>query len=190
MSQASPKQYALHLVDYLLSYRNRLAFEVASSSFVWRYRVKHRPRSRLIVADDSYLTARIVFERQDAKMVVGSGTSIGGSTFSIADQISVGDNVLISWGCVFTDHDSHSLDWRDRVGDGSAWRRDLKDWSNVRTGRVSVGNNVWIGVNVIVLRDVSIGDGAVVAAGSVVTRDVPAGSVAAGNPAKVIRMIE
>ncbi len=54
---------------------------------------------------------------------------------------------------------------------------------------VTIGNNVWIGGNVVICPGVTIGDNAVIGAGSVVTRDIPAWSVAAGNPCKVIRKI-
>lgn len=54
---------------------------------------------------------------------------------------------------------------------------------------VNIGNNVWIGGNTVILPGVSIGDCCVVGAGSVVTKDIPAWSVAAGNPAKIIRKI-
>ena len=54
---------------------------------------------------------------------------------------------------------------------------------------VSIGDNVWIGGNVVVCPGVSIGENSVVGAGSVVTRDVPPWSVVAGNPAKVIKAI-
>jgi acetyltransferase-like isoleucine patch superfamily enzyme len=51
---------------------------------------------------------------------------------------------------------------------------------------VTIGDDVWLGSNAVVLPGVTIGRGAVIAAGSVVTRDVPDGSVAAGVPAKVV----
>ena len=54
--------------------------------------------------------------------------------------------------------------------------------------RVVIGRDVWIGAHVMVLPGVHIGDGAVVGAGSVVTKDIPAMAIAAGNPARVIRM--
>lgn len=54
---------------------------------------------------------------------------------------------------------------------------------------VNIGNNVWIGGNTVILPGVSIGDCCVIGAGSVVTKDIPAWSVAAGNPAKIIRKI-
>ena len=54
---------------------------------------------------------------------------------------------------------------------------------------VTIGNNVWIGGNAIICPGVTIGDCCVIGAGSVVTKDIPAWTVAAGNPAKVIRKI-
>ena len=54
---------------------------------------------------------------------------------------------------------------------------------------VNIGNNCWIGGNVVIMPGVTIGDNCVIGAGSVVTKDVPAWSIAAGNPARVIRKI-
>ena len=54
-------------------------------------------------------------------------------------------------------------------------------------GPIIIGNDVWVGVNAIVLAGVRIGDGAIVAAGSIVTKDVPSHAVVAGIPAKVIK---
>ena len=54
---------------------------------------------------------------------------------------------------------------------------------------VTIGSNVWIGGNVVIMPGVTIGDCCVIGAGSVVTKDIPAWTVAAGNPARVIRKI-
>ncbi len=54
---------------------------------------------------------------------------------------------------------------------------------------VTIGNNVWIGGNVVICPGVTIGDNTVIGAGSVVIKDIPAWSIAAGNPCRVIRKI-
>ena len=54
---------------------------------------------------------------------------------------------------------------------------------------IRIGSGVWIGGGAIVLPGVTIGDGCVVGAGSVVTRDLPPLSLAAGNPARIVRSL-
>lgn len=75
--------------------------------------------------------------------------------------------------------------WRNKIGikEKSNYVNGLKDLSK----ETIIGNDVWIGANVIVCRGVKIGNGAVVGAGAVVTNDVPDYSVVVGVPAKVIK---
>ena len=54
---------------------------------------------------------------------------------------------------------------------------------------VTIGDNVWIGGSSVILPGVTIGSNSVIGAGSVVTKDIPEWSLAAGNPARVIRRI-
>ena len=58
---------------------------------------------------------------------------------------------------------------------------------NIASCDIKIGNHVWIGANVTILKGVSIGDGSIVAAGSVVTKSIPEACLAAGVPAKVIK---
>jgi acetyltransferase-like isoleucine patch superfamily enzyme len=60
------------------------------------------------------------------------------------------------------------------------------DYVNNVHREVRIGDNCFIGAHSIILPGVTIGDGCIVAAGSVVARDVPAGSLVAGNPARVV----
>ena len=54
---------------------------------------------------------------------------------------------------------------------------------------VTIGNNVWVGGNVVINPGLTIGDNVVIGSGSVVTRDIPDGVVAAGNPCRVLRKV-
>lgn len=55
-----------------------------------------------------------------------------------------------------------------------------------RFGNISIGDNVFIGSNSIILYDVTIGNNVIIGAGSLVNRNIPDGTIAAGNPCKVI----
>lgn len=87
------------------------------------------------------------------------------------------------------DHDSHAIMFDDRKNDVINWAIGKKDWTKVDSQPIVVKNKAWIGFNSIILKGITIGEGAIVAAGSVVTKDVPAYSIVAGNPARVVRLI-
>lgn len=90
--------------------------------------------------------------------------------------VSFGNNVFVAPNCGFYTA-GHPLDPVER-NKGLEYARPI-----------TVGHNVWIGAGVSVLPGVTIGDNCVIGAGSVVNRDIPAGTVAAGNPCKVIKSI-
>lgn len=56
-------------------------------------------------------------------------------------------------------------------------------------GKVTIGDNVFIGMNTLIVNAVNIGDGAVIGAGSIVSKDIPAGEIWAGNPARFIKKV-
>lgn len=91
-------------------------------------------------------------------------------------KVTFGDNVFVAPNCAFyTAGHPFDVEQRNR---GLEYARPI-----------TVGNNVWIGGNVVVVPGVSIGDNCVIGAGSVVTKDIPANSLAVGNPCKVVRKI-
>lgn len=112
---------------------------------------------------------------EDAIFEIGNSTYIcAGATIRIAKRVSIGNRCAISWNVTIMDSDFHKY----RLEDGTVPEN---------TKEVVIGDNVWIGNNVLILKGVTIGDNAIVAAGSVVTKNVPKGCVVAGNPAKVIK---
>lgn len=93
-------------------------------------------------------------------------------------QISIGKNVMIGGGVTIIDSDFHSLDYND-------WFTD-KDEHNMNSIPVTIGDNVFIGMNSLILKGVHIGNGSIVAAGSVICKSIPPGEIWGGNPAKFI----
>jgi galactoside O-acetyltransferase len=104
-----------------------------------------------------------------------------------AKQITLGDDVIISWGVTIVDHNSHAIESVQRAADVVDWKEGKKDWTNIKIAPVRINSRAWVGFNAIILKGVTIGEDAIVAAGAVVTKDVPPRSVVAGNPARVIR---
>lgn len=134
---------------------------------------------------------QILFEKDEANVQIGSNVFFGASRILCANSVEIGDGAMISWGCTLIDHDSHSLDWRDRIEDMRNLQKEQpKNWAKVRKAPIKIGRNVWLGFGVTVLKGVNIGEGSVLGAQSVVTKDIPPYCLAAGNPAKVIRRLE
>jgi acetyltransferase-like isoleucine patch superfamily enzyme len=88
-----------------------------------------------------------------------------GGTITIGNNVAIGPHVVVFSG----GHDHTTIDLADTAGP------------------VVIHDFVWIGGNSTILQGVTIGEGAVIGAGSVVTRDVPPYTIAAGNPARVIK---
>jgi acetyltransferase-like isoleucine patch superfamily enzyme len=142
----------------------------------------------LAIGNDSNIECALVFEKDSAHISVGARTHVGSGTIvAAAHSIEIGDDVLIAFDALITDHNSHSLVFADRSRDVRDWIGGRKDWSRVPMAAVKIGNKAWIGARAIILKGVNIGEGAVIGAGSVVTKDVPDWTIAAGNPARVIR---
>jgi acetyltransferase-like isoleucine patch superfamily enzyme len=112
-------------------------------------------------------------------VVIGSGTIFfpGGRNIDITRpcMVEIGRNCVFTNGVqVFT----HGFDWavlREEFGEMLC-----------SSGKVVIGDNVFIGVNTVILKGVTIGKNTIIGAGSIVTHDIPENSVAVGNPCKVI----
>jgi lipopolysaccharide O-acetyltransferase len=102
------------------------------------------------------------------------------------EKIKIGDNVLIASKVFISDHNHGQYNSFSELSNPNVNPCQRPLFSK----QVIIGNNVWIGEQACILPGVRIGDGAIIGAGSVVTKDVPALSIAAGNPAKVIRRFD
>jgi len=150
------------------------------------------------IGDNTILDCNINFESDRGEVIVGNNTFLGGSNIICRSQIIIEDYVFIAWGGYLYDHDSHSLDYRDRENDIHQQLEDYrsdknfihsKNWDVVKSKPIHIKSNAWIGMNCTILKGVTIGEGAIVGAGSVVTKDVPDWTVVGGNPARVIKVL-
>ena len=111
-------------------------------------------------------------------------------------NIEVGKNCFINYNCTIIDVG------KVRIGDncqiapnvaiytaGHPVHPALRNTAYEYGIDITIGDNVWIGGNTVILPGVHIGDNVVIGAGSVVTKDIPAWCIAAGNPCRVIREI-
>lgn len=110
--------------------------------------------------------------KSGAQIVVGTNCGFSGTVIGAFEKIELGNNVMCGANTLITDSDWHNDDPRS---------------GGIKP--VYIGNNVWLGEGVKVLKGVNIGENSVIGAGSVVVSDIPSNVIAAGNPCKVIKAL-
>jgi acetyltransferase-like isoleucine patch superfamily enzyme len=143
-----------------------------------------RGRGRVVLGNNVYISGKIGIGFNSSlglnpELSIGDHTFIGHQcSFNLAKGIQIGNHCLLAGGTKFYDNDGHPLD--------TVQRRQALPVRTEDVLPIVVGDDVWIGADCKILKGVRIGDGAIVGAGSVVTQDVPAGTIVAGNPAKLV----
>lgn len=116
----------------------------------------------------------------DGALTIGARTLIGSwNVLSVLDQVSIGSDCLLAERVSIRDHDHRHDDPNLPV---SA--------QGYLVAPVTLGDNVWIGANVVIMKGVELGDGCIVGANAVVTRSFGPRTVLVGAPARPIRMPE
>jgi acetyltransferase-like isoleucine patch superfamily enzyme len=107
--------------------------------------------------------------RPNAKIEIGKNCGFSGASIGAALEITIGNNVLCGANVVITD-----FDWHENI-------------SNTGPAPVIIHDNVWLGLNCVVLKGVEIGENTIIGANSLVVKSIPANVIAGGNPCKVLR---
>lgn len=129
--------------------------------------------SRLTVYDNfKIFSGARIYINSRAELILGGGYINENLNLSCFERIEIGQDVAFADGLTIRDSDNHAL---------------TSDPGHQKTAPIRIGNHVWIGLNVTILKGVQIGDGAVIGAGAVVTRDIPPACLAVGVPARVIK---
>lgn len=127
---------------------------------------------KLLILKASEESRNNYLRRQGVK--IGKNCKVHTVSFSTEPYlVQIGDNARITSGTIFITHDGGVNCFHGEIGGGIF-------------GRITVGNNVFIGTNSIILLNTIIGNNCIIGAGSVVRGQFPDDSVIVGNPAKVI----
>lgn len=112
----------------------------------------------------------------NAEIILGSRVGMSSTVIASAKSIIIGNDVMCGGNVTIMDTDWHGIKPENRLKPGLS-------------APVVIEDNVWLGMNVVVMKGVTIGRDSVIGVGSIVTRSIPAGVIAAGQPAKVVRPI-
>lgn len=118
--------------------------------------------------------------QKNAELIIGDRCGFSGVIILVAEKVKIGENVLVGANSFISDYGFHELDPEKR------WKGQIN--SDIAEP-IIIENNVWLGMNVTVLKGVTIGKNSVIGANSVVTKDIPPNVIAVGNPCKVARKI-
>lgn len=150
--------------------------------------IRKHPTSRVIIGNNATFRSAewsntvginrrcILSVSRDAKIVIGNNCGFSGTVIAASESIVIGDRVMCGANCTLLDIDRHPVDPVDRAENKKA-----------KSAPIFIEDDVWLGMNVVVLKGVSIGRGTVVTANSVVTKSLPPNVIAGGIPANVIK---
>jgi len=181
--------YSWRKERFLLAERRCLSRLEVGSGTVLNVPVRSQGRGTLLIGTNNMLgyepaprldNGEILLQprERDSRIVIGNHNAFSNNVSLVAmGEITIGNRCLIGDQVTILDCDFHEISPLTRMNGVGPIEP------------VVIGDNVWLGSRVMVLKGVTIGENSVVAAMSVVTKSIPPNSLAAGNPAKVIRSI-
>ncbi|MEK6777576.1 MAG: acyltransferase [bacterium] len=124
------------------------------------------------------------------KVSIGEYTAISGVRIECGTGVTIGKYCQLSYNVDIHDNNGHPVEPEERKKQILSLHHKGMDPPSVYESEMApviIGDNVWIGHDVTIMKGVMIGDNAIIATGSVVTHHVPANTLAAGNPARVVK---
>lgn len=160
---------------------------MVDSSFCFKHYYAEGPVGLRVGNNVTIWRASLAAE-EDGVIEIGDDCYIANASLVCSKRITIGSRVLIAGGVTIADSDFHPMAPAMRVADTIALSLvgDRHHRPSVEAQPVIIEDDVWIGLNAVVLQGVTIGRGAIIGAGAVVNRSIPAWSIAVGVPARVV----
>jgi acetyltransferase-like isoleucine patch superfamily enzyme len=154
--------------------------------------VRHSPGGQIAVGRYCHIRGRLITWLPTSRLTFGDNVILQSrAVVESYESVSIGDDTMIGFDVLIGDGRGHSLDWADRVSDQDFYRQPhTVNTETMDYEPISIGKGCWIGARAIILPGITIGDGATIGAASVVTKSVPEFTIAAGNPARIVRELE
>jgi acetyltransferase-like isoleucine patch superfamily enzyme len=114
------------------------------------------------------------------QIIIGDNVQLNGVCVTSRKCVTIGNGTLMAPNCIIVDSNFHLT-----------WPPENRGYSNAfdEDAEVIIGDNVWLGMNVTILKGTIIGNNSIISAGSVVTGKIPANVIVAGNPAEVVKIL-
>lgn len=158
--------------------------------FDYKSRCFSESKNNIVIGNNSEVFGTLI-SQENGKISIGDHSTIRfDSIVGCVNAVSIGDNVIISNNVHIYDNNNHPTnpEVRKKMTDKGFYGEEWK-WKNSVSKPIIICNNVWIGERATILKGVTIGEGSIIGCDSVVTKDVPPFSVAAGNPAVVLKQL-
>ena len=125
----------------------------------------------VVINQNNFITVK-----PNAKLSIGKNTYITRATISCLGEIEIGENCILGEGMKIFDHNHQYTKEPFSVSK-----------TEFSIGKVTIGNNVWTGANVVILKDVTIGNNVILGAGCVIHKDVPDNSIIINKQDQMIK---
>ncbi|UCD55157.1 MAG: acyltransferase [Candidatus Omnitrophota bacterium] len=148
-------------------------------------------KEQLVIGDYAILRYSKLFFFGEGRLTIGNYCYLGDFTqIDAAEEVTIGNYCMLSNRIMIQDHTSHPLSPKKRRKQLIGLQKTPTDVYDTVIKKVTIEDDVWIGMDALILKGVTVGRGSIIAARAVVTRDVPPYSVACGNPARVVKTIK
>lgn len=145
-------------------------------------------KDRIVIKNDVMMHGSLIVEG-DGRIELADFVNIRRETYiGSSCRVTIGAGVIISNNVVIMDNNNHPVSPEARRAMVSGgWSTDRWSWKHSASAPIVIHENVWIGQGARINKGVEIGRNSIIAANAVVTKSVPSNSIAAGNPARIVK---